>query len=194
MFGRIVAGVLAPVVIAASGYGGFAGMKWVVDRIELETSWEPAPQDGGVGNVVTNYAFQVRLPVPAVAEPLPAIVVNGVPVYGTMWTSEPNAYPFFLLSHIDYTPVGSVWVGDQAAMHEGLARMAESSGGTLSGETEFVVGADPARSGVVDNNGLRMYITMVTHGSMAVTIAVLTDAIAIPQSYLDAVASLQWLE
>lgn len=191
MFARIVAGVVAPVLIAAAGYGGYVGMTKVVDRIEADVPPDAAEPIGDFE--VSNGLFVLHSPVPLEATAIPAVTVGGVSVTGTMWTSEENVDPFFLLSFVDYTPAGPAWVGDQAAMHESLVRLAANTGGTLSDEVPFAVGADQARRAVVDDGDLLMHVTLVSHGQTVLSIAVLTTRSKAPGSYDDVIASLQWL-
>ena len=191
MFARILAGVLAPVLIAASGYGGYAGMKAVVERVD--TRYEPAADRPAADVVVSNDAFTLRLPRPAVAEPPQGFEAGGMPFPVTVWTTSDDAEPVYAVSYAEDILTGPTAADVQAELQQFIVGAAEANSGTLSGEEGFMIGPDQARRGVIDLGFGRLFVTAVGHGSTVLAIVVATSDEVAPASYAEVVASLQWL-
>jgi hypothetical protein len=190
MVSRILGAVLSVVLVAASGFGGYVGMKAVVDKVEAEVAADPV--DLSAGYAISNGAFTIRLPGPAEVTTEP-FVVGSVTLTRTKWTGpDEKVDPYFGVAYVDYAPLGAAVTLDQAALHGVLAAAAERGSGTLIGEEEFTLGADPARRGVVDLGGGFIYLTAVAHATRVVMVLAASESAVAPPVYDDVVASLQW--
>lgn len=192
MVARILGAVLSVVLIAASGFGGYAGMNAVVDKVEADVAVETGPVDLSAGYAVSNGAFTIRLPGTTVAK-TESVVVGTVTLASTTWTGlDENVDPYFGVAHVDYAPLGTAVILDQAALHLVLAGVAERVSGTLVGEEEFTLGADPARRGVADLGDGWVYVTAVAHATSVVMVMAISESAVAPAVYGEVVASLQW--
>jgi hypothetical protein len=189
MLGRILAGVLVPVMVAASGYGGFVGMTKLIEEVETppsdETAWSP-----NSSYLATNGQMQITLPFAYTTEVLQE-TVDGVVIEGTMFTTPGDLAEGYAVVVIDFGEL-AVGVDPQTLLQSWMSTSA-GEGKTLVGDEPFVLGVDPARRARLHSADGDVYLTAVLHGTVGVSVIGATDdGDTAPADYATVVASLQF--
>jgi len=198
MLGRIVAGVLVPVVIAASGYGGYVGMTKVIDGVEAEPGDTMAwSADANGQYTASNHAVTVTLPFEYTTD-VADQVFQGMPVQATTWLTDESsaerngeAYAAVVM---DFSALAAgVSFDRQTALQTWLASAAGADA-TLTDEEPFTIGGDPARRAVARGPDGDLYLTAVMHGSVAVMVLAAGGAGSAgpPRFYDEVVGSIGW--
>ncbi len=191
MFGRILAGVLVPVVITASGYGGFVAMNKVIDKVEADqgdvTAWSP-----DASFIASTSQMQITLPYAFTTE-VAQQSVDGVMIEATVFTTSDDLQEVYAVVVVDFTQL-VVGVDPQTLLQSWLATSI-LEGYQLVGDEAFVLGADPARRARAHGDDGDMYFTLVLHGTVGVVvIGATSDGDTAPADYATVVASLRFFQ